>query len=195
MKTQLSSVLIVLSILCSSRVEAASGWKKASERDPLTGKTVTFIRGYSGAAEGLRNFEVLRVGEQFLFRFVVPQLGSPVVQHGRGYSVIKVPEELGDSLAWSVDGKAPHSVNPDLSRKKSDLINLADYQATWPVGCEEIRELAIGGILRVVTPNFNAEISLTGFNQYLEKVYGLTQKELISRSASICTPVSSGSPP
>jgi len=137
---------------------------------------------------------VLRIGDKFVFRFVVPQLASPVIEHGRGYSVINAPEELGEGLAWSVDGKTPHSVNPEHSRKKSDLINTADYEASWPVGCEEIRELAIGGILRVVTPNFSAEIPLTGFTHYLEKVYGLTQKELISRSAALCTAVSPDQP-
>jgi len=176
------TAVALLAALVPASATATSGWKKASEKDPLTAKSVTFIRGYSGAGEGLRNFDVLQIDGQFIFHFVVPQLASPVVQG----AVIKGPEELGDGLAWSVDGKSRHDVSPRYSRRKSAYVNTADYEASWPVGCEELRELAIGGTLRVVTPNFSAEIPLRGFSEYLGKVYGITQQSLISRTAAIC---------
>jgi hypothetical protein len=180
----LVTAIALLATVLPASANAASGWKKAAEKDPLTGNSITFIRGYSGAGEGLRNFYVLQIDGKFMFRFVVPQLASPVVQG----AIIKAPEELGEGLAWSVDGKTRHEVNPRYSRKKSAIVNTADYEASWLVGCEELRELAIGGTLRVVTPNFSGEIPLRGFTDHLEKVYGITQQSLISRRASICVP-------
>jgi hypothetical protein len=188
--TLLVTTTLVVALLSRSPAEAASGWKKDTEKDRLTGKTLTFIRGYSSGGEGLRNFDVLRPDGQFVFRFVVPQMASPVLQ---GFSV-RVPEELGEGLSWSVDGKSPHTADPQYTKRKAALSNTADYQASWPVGCEELRELAIGGTLRIVTPNFSAEIPLRGFTQYLEKVYGITQQSLISRTASICSAAPSSPP-
>jgi hypothetical protein len=183
MRPNLVVASIFLTLLLPTPSHAASGWKKATEKDPLSGGAITFIRGYSGAGESLRLFDVIRVDNSFFFRFVVPQLASPIVQG----STIKAPEELGTGLRWSVDGKTPRTAN-DLrySRKKAAIVNTADYEATWPAGCDELRELAIGGTLRIVTPNFSAEIPLRGFTTYLEKVYDITQQALISRTASIC---------
>jgi hypothetical protein len=107
--------------------------------------------------------------------------------------VVRSPEQLGDRLSWSVDGKSPHSVEPELSRKKSDYVNTADYRASWPVGCDELRELAIGKTVRLATPNFTAEIPLAGFTQQLNKVFGITQQSLIDRSAGVCQVKSSPS--
>ena len=184
MRAMIVAASLLFMLLSPSPSQAASGWKRATEKDPLSGGALTFIRGYSGAGEGLRVFDILRNDKGFSFRFVVPQLASPVVQGG----VVKAPEELGAGLRWSVDGKTPHTAaNPQYSRKKSAMVNTADYEATWQVGCEELRELSIGGTLRIVTPNFSAEIPLRGLTSYLERVYDITQQALISRTAPICS--------
>lgn len=183
MRSSAVAASITLALLLCVPSHAASGWKKATEKDPLSGATISFIRGYSGAGEGLRIFDVLRVDGSFAFRFVVPQLASPVVQG----TVVKAPEELGEGVRWSVDGKTPRTATGiQYSRKKAALVNTADYEATWSVGCEELREIAIGGTLRIVTPNFSAEIPLRGFTEYLAKVYDITQQALVSRTAPIC---------
>jgi len=175
---------LLLTLTCAATVVlGATGWKRSTEKDHLTGESRVFVRGYTGAGQSLRSIDLLRIGDGFAMRFVVPQLASSVI--GRN-GVINAPEELGDTLAWSVNGKEAHRVTPDLSREKSALVNMADYQATWTVGCEELRELAIGRTLRVLTPNFHAEFDLPGFAAQMQKVYGVTQASLIGRKADVC---------
>jgi hypothetical protein len=175
---------LLLLLTCAASVAlGATGWKRSTEKDHLTGQSRIFVRGYTGAGQSLRSIDLLRVGDEFVMRFVVPQIASPVISKD---GVINAPEELGDTLAWSVNGNEAHRVTPDLSREKSALVNVADYQAMWTVGCEELRELAIGRTLRVVTPNFHAEFDLPGFVAQMQKVYGITQASLIEREAEVC---------
>jgi hypothetical protein len=178
-----AAALLLMLTCAASVVLGATGWKRSTEKDHLTGESRVFVRGYTGAVQSLRSIDLLRAGDGFAMRFVVPQTASPVISAN---GIINAPEELGDTLAWSVNGKEAHRVTPDLSREKSALVNVADYQATWTVGCEELRELAIGRTLRVVTPNFHAEFDLPGFVAQMEKVYGVTQASLIERKAEVC---------
>jgi hypothetical protein len=178
--------MILMLAITTPASAADGGWMKKTEEDALTGKRVTFVRGYSGAGQGARNFDILQMDGAYYFRFVVPQVKNPVILHGRGYSALKLPQDLGDDLAWAVEGREPHRVKPEFSRRDAGFANNTDYRAQWAVGCEEIRELATGSILRVVTDNFTAEFTLVGFNPSIAKVFGISQSELIGREAEIC---------
>lgn len=185
--TMIRASLLILMLATTSLASAAEGgWMKKTEEDRLTGKRITFVRGYSGSGPGSRNFDVLRIDGAYYFRFGVPQVKNPVILHGQGYSALRLPQDLGEDLAWAVEGREPHRVKPELSRRDTGFANNTDYRAQWKVGCEELRELAMGSVLRVVTDNFDAELTLRGFNTSVEKVFGVSQSELISRKAEIC---------
>ncbi|MDX1996830.1 MAG: hypothetical protein SF066_03845 [Thermoanaerobaculia bacterium] len=164
-----------------SAVLATGGWMKKTETDRLTGREVTFVRGYVGAGQGSRLFDVMRVDDAFFFRFVVTQPSSPTFQGRR----LETPKEVG-RVRYSIDGKEPHEPAAERTYRDIAEVGAADFGARWAVGCEDLRELATGKFLRVVTDAFDAEFPLAGLLKPMEKAFGFSQKDLIQRTASVC---------
>ena len=169
---RLQAALVIGSLLAMSLtpLQAADGWKKTSVEHLLTGKKGDVIRGYTGAGEEVRNIEIIRMADdEYFMRFLVPVLDVSTV---------------GESVAWTVDGKDVRRGQRGLDRFSLPVTGGAGL--AWPIACEDLRALALGRTLRVQTDRFFAEFDLAGFKKYLEEDFEVTQMALATREAAIC---------
>jgi|CXWL01.1.fsa_nt_gi hypothetical protein len=178
----MDTTALLSSLALAALLATPGGWLKKTETDRLTGREVVFVRGYVGAGQGSRLFDVLRVDGKFFFRFVVTQASSSSIQRGR----IETPKEVGQ-VSYSIDGKEPHEPATERTYRDIAEVGAADFGALWSVGCEDLRELATGKVLRVVTDSFDAEFPLAGLLKPMEKAFGFSQMDLIQRTASVCS--------
>jgi hypothetical protein len=166
------------------------------DKDLLTGEPYVYVRIASGALGKNRRFvDILKKGDNYTMRFVVPEpTNTQTTIWAPGVATSRNARELGDTLSWMVEGKSKHDEAPTLSKRPRHM-GVTDYEASWPVGCQGLRELVTGKTLRVVMPEFNGEFDLAELPKELEKTFGLTNSALIKGTAPICVSASASPAP
>lgn len=180
------SVELVLAVLllAPALFSQTGGWLKRTEKEFLTGTETTFIRGYGSGPL----LDLLRIGDAYYLRFSAPQPTHTTVRRGYGEAVLVEPQELGDEVRWLVAGRSARQATVEKSSRQDAVVENVTYkQGRWPIGCEELRELALGGAVRVESGRFQAEFTLKGFVEKLERVYGVGREGLMRRTVAPCT--------
>jgi len=196
LKAGLIGTLFVVAI-ASRAVAVPMTWVTTEkDKDLLTGESFVYVRVASGAlGKNRRYVDILKKGDNFIMRFVVPQpTNTQTTVWAPGVATSRTAKELGDTLSWMVEGKSQHAETPTFSKRKRHM-GVTDYEAAWPVGCQELREIVTGKTLRVVTPEFNGEFDLSALPPQFEKVLGLTTESLVKGMAPICASPAAAPPP
>jgi hypothetical protein len=183
------SVFAITAVIITCTSAASTTWiTTEKDKDLLTGESYTFVRVASGLSGSNRRYmDVLKLGEGFSMRFVVPQPTNTVTTlWAPGFATSRSARGLGQTVTWMVEGKAQHPEDPKLSTRKRHM-GVTDYEASWQIGCEAFRDLLTGKTLRIVTPEFNGEFDLSGLAQHLEKVFGLSAASLLKGRQAPCT--------
>lgn len=152
-------MIAMLAFAVTSASAVATTWiTTEKDKDLLTGESYVFLRVASGLLGSNRRFvDLVKRDGGFTMRFVVPQpTNTATTLWAPGVATSRSAKDLGDTLSWMVEGQSQHNEGPTLSKRKGHM-GVTDYEASWPVGCKEFRELVTGKTLRVVTPEFNGE--------------------------------------